>query len=88
VPDLVLENVSQELYDELRRAAETNHRSVAEEAMARLKPPSLHLPDEPSLTTEILAPCTIPMPGVARPVKTKRGGHHLPDLPWITTGDR
>ena len=32
MPDLVLENVSQELYEELRQAAEANRRSVAEEA--------------------------------------------------------
>ncbi len=88
MPDLVLENVSQQLYDELRRAAETNHRSVAEEAMARLTPTSRHLPDEPYLTEEIPAPCTIRLPGVGTPVKTRRGGQHLPDPPWVTTGDR
>ncbi len=90
MPDLVLENVPQELYDDLKQAAETNQRSVAEEALARLKPKisRLHLPDEPFLTEEITAPCTIPLPGEGKPVKTRRGGPHLPDPPWITTGDR
>ena len=88
MPDLVLENMSQELYDDLRRAAETNHRSVAEEALARLKPTGLHFPDGPSPAQEIPAPCTIPLPGVAKPVKTRPGRQHLPDPPWVTTGDR
>jgi hypothetical protein len=88
MPDLVLENVSKELFDDLRRAAEANHRSVAEEALARLTPTSRHLPDEPCLTEEIAAPCIIPLPGVGKPVKTRRGGQHLPDPPWVTTGDR
>ena len=90
MPDLVLENVPQELYDDLRQAAEAHQRSVAEEALERLrrKPSRLHLPDEPFLTEEISAPCTIPLPGEGKPVKAKRGGQHLPDPPWITTGDR
>jgi hypothetical protein len=90
MPDLVLENVPQELYDDLRRAAEAHRRSVAEEALDRLKlrPSRLHLPDVPFQTEEIPAPCTIPLPGPGKPVKTRRGGHHLPDPPWITTGDR
>lgn len=90
MPDLVLENVPQELYDDLRLAAEANRRSMAEEALARLtrKPSRLHLPDEPFLTEEISAPCTIPLSGTGKPVKTQRGGQHLPDPPWITTADR
>jgi plasmid stability protein len=88
MPDLVLENVPQELYDDLRQAAETHQRSVAEEVLARLKLTRLHLPDEPYLTGEIAAPCTIPLPGAGEPVKTRQGGQHLPDPPWITTGDR
>lgn len=90
MPDLVLENVPQEVYDDLRQAAQANRRSVAEEALARLtrKSPRIHLPDEPFLTEEIPAPCTIPLPGIGKPVKTRRGGQHLPDPPWITTGDR
>ena len=88
MPDLVLENVPQELYEDLRQAAEAHHRSVAEEVLARLRPTSRHLPDEPFLTEEIPAPCTIPLPGAGKPVKTRRGGQHLPDPPWITTGDR
>jgi hypothetical protein len=88
MPDLLLENVPQELYDDLRQTAEANHRSVAAEVIARLKPASLHLPDEPFLTEEISAPCTIPLPGPGIPVKARMGGQHLPDPPWITTGDR
>ncbi len=90
MPDLVLENVPQELYEDLRQAAEANQRSVAEEVLARLKrkPARPHLPDEPFLAEEIPAPCTIPMPGAGRAVKTRQGGQHLPDPPWITTGDR
>jgi hypothetical protein len=34
MPDLVLGNVPQELYEDLRQAAEANQRSVAEEALA------------------------------------------------------
>jgi hypothetical protein len=84
MPDLVLENVSQELYDDLRRAAETNHRSIAEEAMARLRWLQRRLlPDEPFLTEEISAPCTIPLPGPGRPVLAKRVPPRLPDPPWI-----
>jgi hypothetical protein len=90
MPDLVLENVPQELYDELQQAAESNKRSVAEEALERLKRKHsrLHLPDEPFLTGEISAPCTIPLPGEGKPVKARLGEEHLPDPPWITTGDR
>lgn len=90
MPDLVLENVPQEVYDDLRQAAEVNQRSVAEEALARLtrKPSRLHLPGEPFLTEEIPAPCTIPLPGTGKPVQTRRGRQHLPDPSWITTGDR
>ncbi len=88
MPDLVLENMPQELYDDLRQAAEANQRSVAEEVLARLKPTCRHLPDEPFLSEEIPAPCTIPLPGAGKPVKTRRGEQHLPNPPWITTGDR
>ena len=88
MPDLVLENVPQELYDDLRQAAEVHQRSVAEEVMARLRPTRLHLPDEPCLTEEIPAPCTIPLPGEGKLVQVRGGGPHLPDPPWITTGDR
>ena len=88
MPDLVLENVPQELYDDLRQAAEAHRRSMAEEVLARLTPTSRHLPDEPFLTGEISAPCTIPLPGPGKPVMARRGGPHLPDPPWITTGDR
>jgi plasmid stability protein len=90
MPDLVLENVPQELYDDLRQAAEAHQRTVAEEALERLrlKTSRLHVPDEPFLTGEISAPCTIPLPGEGKPVKTTRGGEHLPDPPWVTTGDR
>jgi hypothetical protein len=90
MPDLVLENVPQELYDDLRQAAEAHKRSVAEEALDRLgmKFSRRHLPDEPFLTEEISAPCTIPLPGEGKPVKTRMGGQHLPDPPWITTGER
>lgn len=88
MPDLLLENVPQELYDDLRQAAEAHQRSVAEEALERLRLKPRHLPDEPFLTEEIPAPCTIPLPGEGKPVKARRGGEHLPDPPWITTGDR
>jgi plasmid stability protein len=90
MPDLILENVPQELYDDLRRAAEAHQRSLADEALDRLKTKHSrrHLPDEPSLTEETPANCTIPLPGEGRPVKTRPGEPHLPDPPWITTGDR
>ena len=88
MPDLVLENVPQELYDDLRQAADAHQRSVAEEVLARLKPTGRHLPDEPLLSEEIPALCTIPLPGGGKEVKTRRGGQHLPDPPWIATGDR
>jgi hypothetical protein len=90
MPDLVLENVPQDLYDDLRQAAEAHQRSLAEEALdrLRLKFSGRHLPDEPFLTEEISAPCTIPLPGEGKPAKTRMGGQHLPDPPWITTGDR
>jgi hypothetical protein len=90
MPDLLLENVPKELYEDLRRAAAAHQRSMAEEALARLKtePTRPHLPDEPFLTAEIPAPCTIPLPGAGTTVKTRAGGTHLPDPPWITTEDR
>jgi hypothetical protein len=88
MPDLILQNVPQELYEDLRKAAETNHRSVAAEVIARLKAASCHLPDEPLHTEEISAPCTIPLPGAGKPVKARMGGQHLPDPPWITTYTR
>ena len=48
MPDLILKNLPQELYDDLRQAAETNQRSVAEEALARLRwLLRRRLPDEP-----------------------------------------
>jgi hypothetical protein len=90
MPNLVLANLPQDLYDDLRQAAEAHQRTVEEEALERLrlKAARLHLPDEPFLTEEISAPCTIPLPGEGKPVKAQRGGKHLPDPPWITTGDR
>jgi hypothetical protein len=84
MPDLVLENVPQELYDDLRQAAEAYQRSVAEEALARLRwLQRRRLPDEPFLTGEISAPCTIPLPGPGRPVRAKRVPPRLPDPPWM-----
>ena len=72
MPDLVLENVPQELYDDLRQAAEAHQRSMAEEALARLRRRQRRrLPDEPFLTGEISAPCTIPLPGPGRAVLAK-----------------
>ena len=90
MPDLVLANIPQELYDHLRQAAESNKRSVAEEALERLKPERmhLHLPDEPLLTEEIPAPCILPLPGEGQPVMARLGEKHLPDPPWVTTGNR
>jgi hypothetical protein len=26
--------------------------------------------------------------GAGKPIKTRQGGQHLPDPPWITAGDR
>lgn len=88
MPDLVLENVPQELYDDLRQAAEAKQRTVTEEVLDRLKPKYRQLPDQAFLTEEISAPCTIPLPGVGKPIKTRQGEQHLPDPPWITAGDR
>ena len=84
MPDLILENVPQELYEELRQAAETNQRSVAEEVLERLRWLQRgRLPDEPFLTGEMSAPCTIPLPGPGKPVLAKRVPPRLPDPPWI-----
>ena len=84
MPDLILKNLPQELYDDLRQAAETNQRSVAEEALARLRwLQRRRLPDEPFLTGEMSAPCTIPLPGPGKPVLAKRVPPRLPDPPWI-----
>lgn len=90
MPDLVLANVPQEVYDDLRQAAEAHQRSVVEEALERLKRKRspVHLPDEPILTEEIAAPCSIPLPGEGKHIKARLGDKHLPDPPWITTGDR
>jgi plasmid stability protein len=90
MPDLVLANVPQDVYDDLQEAAAAHQRSVAEEALERLKRKRslLHLPDEPLVTEEIPAPCTIPFPGEGTPVQVRLGEKHLPDPPWITTGDR
>jgi hypothetical protein len=90
MPNLVLENVPQEIYDDLRRAAEANRRSLVEEAMERLKPNSSHghLPDEGFLTEEIPAPCTLPILGSGKPIMARRSGPHLPGPPWVTTGER
>jgi len=84
MPNLILENVPQELYDELRQAAETHQRSVAEEVLERLRwLQRRRLPDEPCLTAEMSAPCTIPLPGPGKPVLAKRVPPRLPDPPWI-----
>jgi hypothetical protein len=84
MPDLVLENVPQELYEELRQAAEANQRSVAEEALERLNwLQRRRLPDELFLTGEMSAPSTIPLPGPGRPVLAKKTAPRLPDPPWI-----
>ena len=88
MPDLILENVPQELYDDLRQAAQAKQRTVTEEVLDRLKPIYRHLPDQPFLTEEISAPCTIPLPGVGKPTKARQGGQHLPDPPRITSADR
>jgi len=90
MPDIVLENVPEELYDDLRQAAEAHQRSVAEEALdrLRLRASRLHLPDEPFVTEEMSAPGTIPLPGEGKPVKARRGEQHLPDPPWTASGDR
>jgi hypothetical protein len=84
MPDLTLQNVPQELYDELQQAADANHRSPAEEALERLRwLQCRRLPDEPFLTGEIPAPCTLPLPGPGTPVLAKRVEPRLPDPPWI-----
>ena len=87
MPNLVLENVPQELYDDLQKAAETNHRSVAEEALSRLDwLQRRRLPDEPFLTDAMIpAPCTIPLPGPGKPIRTKIVPPRLPDPPWFIT---
>ena len=84
MPDLILENVPQELYDELRQAAEIHQRSVAEEVLERLRwLQRRRLPDEPFLTGEMSAPCTIPLPGPGKPILATRVAPRLPDPPWI-----
>ena len=84
MPDLLLENVPQELYDDLRKAADANQRSPAEEALERLRWLQRRcLPDEPFLTGEVAAPCTIPLPEPGKPVWAKRVPPPLPDPPWI-----
>jgi hypothetical protein len=85
MPDLTLQNVPQELFDDLRQAAEANHRSVAEEALERLAwAQRRRLPDEAAVTGEMLAPCTLPLPGEGRKAKAvQAGGARLPDPPWV-----
>ncbi len=84
MPDLILENVPQELCDDLRKAAEAKQRTVTEEVLARLCwLERRRLPDEPFLTGEMSAPCTIPLPGPGKPVLAKRVPPRLPDPPWI-----
>ena len=85
MPDLTLPNVPQDLYDDLRQAADAHQRSPAEEALERLRwLQRRRLPDEPFLTGEIPAPCTLPLPGEGTQVKAVRaGGPRLPDPPWI-----
>ena len=89
MPHLVLEDVPQELYDDLRQGAEAHQRSVAKEALAQLSwLQRRHLPDELFLTGETSAPCTIPLPGPGTPVLAKRVAPHLPDPPWIISEPR
>ena len=90
MPDLVLPNVPQEVYDDLQQAAEAHRRTLAEEALERLKPKRTrtHLPDEPGVTEEASAPCTIPLPGQGTPVKARMGEKHFPDPPSIASADR
>ncbi len=84
MPDLLLENVPQELYNDLQQAAATHQLTIAEEALARLNwRQRRHLPDEPFMTGEISAPCTIPLPGPGRPVLAQRVPPRLPDPPWV-----
>jgi hypothetical protein len=84
MPDLILEDVPQELYDALRQAAETNQRSVSAEVLERLRwLQRRRLPDEPFLSGEMSAPCTIPLPGPGTPVLAERVPPRLPDPPWI-----
>ncbi|HKI16718.1 MAG TPA: Arc family DNA-binding protein [Isosphaeraceae bacterium] len=73
----------QELYDDLRQSAEAHQRSMAEEALERLRwLQRRRLPDEPFVTGEISAPCTIPLPELGRLVLAKRVPPRLPDPPW------
>jgi hypothetical protein len=90
MPDLVLENVPPEVYEDLRQSTEAHRRSLAEEALERLKgnATQTYFPDEPSLSAGIPAPSTAPFASAGKTVNTRRGGRHLPDPPWITTEDR
>lgn len=84
MPDLTLENVPQEVYDDLRQSAEAKQRTVTDEVLDRLNwLERRRLPDEPFLTGEISAPCTIPLPGPGKPALAKRVPPRLPDPPWI-----
>lgn len=76
MPTLILENVPPDLYEQLQQRAEANNQSIAMEAVHLLRK---LLPDEPFLSEEISAPCTLPLPGEGIPVKVREGGKLLPE---------
>jgi hypothetical protein len=84
MPNLTLENVPQELFDELQRAAQVNQRNISEEVLQRLV--RRQLLDEPFLTEETSAPSTIGPPELSKIVMAKRIQARLPDPPWIIAG--
>ncbi len=86
MPDLLLPNVPQEVLDQLQASAAKHEHSLAEEAIRVLKE---RLPDEPFLTEEISAPCTLPFPGTKETVSgVREAGLRLPDPPWIMAEPR
>ena len=92
MPTLVLNDVPVPLYDQIQRLALARQRTPADTAVEvletafRAKAPTLTdapLPQEPYLTEEICAPCSIPRPE-GKPARTVRVEKPLPtphDLP-------
>ena len=92
MPTLVIDNVPVSLFDRIQRLAKAQQRTAADTALEALESafrattPTLAaapLPQEPFLTEEICAPCSIPWPE-GKPAHTVRVAAPLPtahDLP-------
>ena len=92
MPTLVIDNVPVALFDRIQRLAKAQQRTPADTALEMLEsafrtttPPfsEAPLPQEPFLTEEICAPCSIPWPD-GKPARAVRVDSPLPnahDLP-------